>query len=130
MKGITPVIATILMLLITVSIVGIAFTFFSRTTSTATQQVSDQTNQQLAQMSKQVVIDSKNSSAVAIKATGTGTLASTDYNVYVDGALRNCASPASIAPQQVFVCHFGNPPCATGQKVRVTSPANSVEETC
>ncbi len=130
MKGISPVIATILLLLITVAIVGIAFNFFTQTTSTTTQQVQDTTEQQLNQFGKQISLEAITNDSVTLRGTGSSSIPGNEIQVYVDGAVRTC-SPAmgTIAPQQVQTCTF-SPECTTGQEIKATSPANSVTETC
>ncbi len=56
-KGITPVIATILLLLITISMVGFAFVFFQRTTQTAARSGEEQLNQTTGQITTLFSID-------------------------------------------------------------------------
>lgn len=80
MKGITPVIAVILLLLITISIVGIAFTFFQRTTQAATQSGEQQLEQQINLVSGRLVIESVTPSAVYLRNVGARDVSS--YNVY------------------------------------------------
>ena len=130
MKGISAVIATILLLLITISIIGFAFVFFGRVTTTTTQSVENQTNQQLIQFSKQINVDNFNLTSVTIRATGTGTIGSSELQIYVDGSPRTC-SPAltSITPGTVQTCNF-SPGCSSGSKLRVVSPANSIDINC
>ena len=130
MKGISAVIAVILLLLITISVVGFAFLFFSRITTTAGQAAENQTQQQLIQFSKQVNIDASNTTSVTIRSIGTGTIAGGEIQVYVDGSPRTCV-PAlpNIPPGNVQTCDF-TPACPNGQKIRVVSPANSVEVNC
>jgi flagellin-like protein len=138
MKGISPVIATILLLLITVAIVGIAFSFFSRTTSTTTATVEQQMNQQENQMAKLVVIDAYNATSVTIRSlsTGTVTIGTTELNVYVNGTLRSCNPPlAAFVPQTttaVQTCNFGSAPisCTSTTTLIVAAPGNQDQKTC
>ncbi len=70
MKGITPIVATILLLLITISMVGFAFVFFQRTTQTAAQSGEEQLNQQISQMGGIFRIDTWNENHTYIRNTG------------------------------------------------------------
>lgn len=129
MKAISTLIAVILLLLITISVIGLSAVFFSRITSTASQAAQNETSEQLARLSKQVNIDAYNSTSVTIRSTGTGTIAASEIQVYVAGSPRTC-SPAltAIAPGSIQTCNF-SPPCA-GQALRVTAPASSIEVNC
>ena len=132
MKGIEAIIAVILLLLITISVVGFAFVFFSRITATSGAAAENQTQQQIIQFSKQVGIDSYSSTSVAIRNVGTGTIGGGEVAVYITGAPVTC-SPAlgSIAPSTVQTCTFGGgATCPAGSKVRVSGPANSVDQGC
>ena len=58
MKGITPVVAIILLLLITISMVGFAFVWFTRIGELTTQQTQTQLQSQLDAAAQKVRIDS------------------------------------------------------------------------
>ena len=57
MKGITPVIAIILLMLITISMVGFAFVWFNRVTSEIGGEITTQTQATVAQAQTKVTID-------------------------------------------------------------------------
>src|SRR3989344_2865569 len=135
MKGIEAIIAVILLLLITISVVGFAFLFFSRIT-TAGQAAENQTTEQLIQFSKQIGIDAYNGSQVTIRNTGTSTIGATEISIYVNGAPRVC-NPAmsNLVAGSVQTCDYvrgvgASAACGGGQKLRVTSPANSLDVNC
>lgn len=130
MKGISVVIASILMILITIGVIGFVYIFFSRITSTAGSAAQNQSEEQIAQFSKQILIDALNSTSVTIRNTGTSSIAPSEISVYADGSPRSC-NPAisAIAPRSTQTCNF-SPPCTTGQKIKVSSPTNSMEESC
>lgn len=98
-KGITPVIAVILLLLITISIVGIAFTFFQRTTEAATTTGSRQIEQQVSQIGTQFAIDGVDKNRVYIRNIGTSPLSNLKF--YVNNVDVNYTGPASLAPNSV-----------------------------
>ena len=133
MKGIEAIIAVILLLLITIAVVGFAFVFFSRITSTAGAAAENQTSQQLIKSSKQINIDTFNSTGVSIRNTGTGTMDTTEIAVYIDGVARTCTwsgAGTAMAPGTVRTCLLTPGTCPPGSKFRVTSPSNSVDQSC
>ncbi|MBI2578146.1 MAG: LamG domain-containing protein [Candidatus Aenigmarchaeota archaeon] len=86
MRGITPVVAIILLLLITISMVGFAFMFFTRTAQTSAESGEEQLEQQLQQASGQFSIEGTSPSAqVYVRNRGSAPLA--NFSVYVDDAL-------------------------------------------
>ncbi len=85
MKGITPVIAIILLLLITISIVGFAMIFFSRTAETAANQTETELAQQTQLMATSFQIDSTGIGSVYIRNRGTENIPAGFVNVYLDG---------------------------------------------
>ncbi len=92
-KGITPVIAIILLLLITISIVGFSFMFFQRTTETASQSGEEQLKQQTSQAGTQLRIEAA-SPSYEISVRNTGTNKASNIAVYVDGKPATLENPA------------------------------------
>jgi len=131
MKGITPIIAVILLLLITVSMVGFAFVWFNRMMITATNQTGSQIESQTQQVGKTIRIDSISAGAVSVRNTGSITIQTSEVSVYVAGALRTTAqcawTTAPITPGSTSVCTIV---CPASQVVRVTAPGNYDEVTC
>lgn len=82
-KGITPVIAVILLLLVTISITGFAFMFFGRTAETAGGQVETELEKQTSAIGENFVVESVDSSKVYIRNLGTQEL--NNLNFYVNG---------------------------------------------
>ena len=98
MKAITPVVSIILLLLITVSIIGVAFTFFSGMLGTTAQAGEEELKHQIQQMSQAFIIENVNENKVTIRNRGTGDIASVDFyvnNVHVD-ALGPIITPGSV----------------------------------
>lgn len=127
MKGITPVIAIILLLLITISMVGFAFVWFSRMTVGITNQTGEQIQQQIAAASKKVSIDSVTTANIWIRNIGTATIPIGEIGVYVNGAKVTCTWSGSISPGSVSACGVG---CSAGGTVRATAPGNYDERGC
>lgn len=93
MKGISPIIATILILLITVAIVGIAYTFFIRTTQTTTVAVDTSTQTLVANSMVQLSMDSISSNGIFIRNSGTAAEPAGDVAVYINGRPVNVTTP-------------------------------------
>ncbi len=98
-KGISAVIAVILLLLITIAIVGFAFTFFQRTTQTTTQSGEQQLQQQISQVGSQLSIDGVDKNQVYIRNLGTMPL--TGLSFYVNSVQVGYAGPALLNSSQV-----------------------------
>src|SRR3989344_7559884 len=106
MKGITPVIAIILLLLITISMVGFAFVWFQRVAQTATDSADNALDTQLSQQNQKVRIDSTSGTTIYLRSTGSQSLPASSVALYVNGTLvtsGNCPS-ASQASCATFSC--------------------------
>src|SRR3989338_11605178 len=84
MKGITTVIAILLLLLITLSVTGITAIFVNRLTDMAGQSAQNEASNQVIKISKQVIIDSWSPASVSIKSIGSGRISSSEIAVYVN----------------------------------------------
>ena len=135
MKGITPVIAIILLLLITISMVGFAFVWFSRVTSSAGSQIENSTFAELRRQGQRITIENINPSAatVTVRNSGTVSIADTELALYTNNVLLTpgCTwSPTSIAPGARTTCDFNSSACATGTTVKVVAPGGQDLSTC
>jgi len=129
MKGITPVIAVILLLLITISMVGFAFVWFSRVAQTATEQTEKQLQTDLDRQGKKVAIDNIGSGSVTLRNIGTSNIAAGDLKLYVNNTAQAACDAVSIAAGGTSTCNL-NPPCGDGGTMKVTSPGNQDQITC
>ena len=132
MKGITPVIAIILLLLITISMVGFAFVWFQRVAQTATDSADNALDTQLSQQNQKVRIDSTSGTTIYLRSTGSQSLPASSVALYVNGTLvtsGNCPS-ASQASGATFSCASSVQLCSGSSKVKVTTPGNTDEVTC
>ena len=133
-KGITPVIAVILLLLITIAMVGFAFIWFSRVLTTATNATQAQLENQLSAQAKKISIDNVNPSAsprvVSIRNIGTQTISTSEIALYIGGAPTAISCPSSLAPGTATACTWATTACNTGTRVKVTAPGNFDEVLC
>ncbi len=131
MKGITPVIAIVLLLLITVAIVGFAFGFFQKILGIATEKTEEQVGGQTSSLSATIDIDNVYAGGVTVRNTGSDSISTGTLIVYVDNELSDCAwgGSGTIAAGGVASCAKASF-CADGNSVKVTGPANKVTETC
>ncbi len=135
MKGITPVIAVVLLLMIVIALAGFAFVWFQgawRTMSGAAQQ---QLQQQQEAMLKTVKIDNVNvdedtqTTTIYIRNTGALNVTKDELGVYIDNALATCTwSDDTIEPNEVETCTVDNVVCTTS--VKVTAPGSTDEVNC
>ncbi|MBI5346995.1 MAG: hypothetical protein HZB66_00095 [Candidatus Aenigmarchaeota archaeon] len=130
MKGITPVVAVVLLLLITVAIVGFVFGFFQKILGIATEKTEEQTQSQTGALASTISIDNVYAGGVAVRNTGSASLNTSILVVYVNSVLSNCTwSSATIAAGGIASCTKTSF-CATGDSIKVTGLANKVTETC
>ena len=97
MKGITPIIAIIMLLMITIALVGFAYVFFSGTMESATNATSAQLEQQMNIMGENFVIEAVDKNTVIIRNTGIADLKNIKFYVH----------PEVKIPSKVWI--FENP---------------------
>ncbi len=126
-KGITPVVAVILLLLITISVAGFAAIFMQRLTQGAAESGEAQLNQQLSSIGSFDVINIDRNK-VYIQNTGAGTLSGLSF--YADGSVVQNVTPASI-PQGAaaeITLNASQLAMVPGDKLRVTSAGYQQEK--
>src|SRR3989338_7811403 len=107
MKAVSPIIAVILLLVITISLVGVAFLFFSRTTEQTGEQVGGVAEQQLKQLGADLKIDSAvvlldGSGKVYIRNTGSVPIPASALGFYVnDQPVAANSAATTIEPNKV-----------------------------
>ena len=135
MKGITPVIAIILLLLITISMVGFAFVWFQRVAQTATSGTESQLTNQLNTQSQTIAIDNVDdtNNNITLRHSGTVNMDTSQVSVYVAGAKVACAwdSPGAWAAKAFKSCTVvGGFACSGTTQIRATSPGGQDSTTC
>lgn len=133
MKGITPVIAIILLLLITISMVGFAFVWFSRVTQQSTTEIGKQIETNVAKSAKTITIPAVTTTTVSVRNTGSATITTAELAVFVDGGPRTCTwsgAITSLAPSAVGTCTFSGAACSSPSIIKVDAPGNSDQVVC
>ncbi len=104
-KGITPVIAIILLLIITISMVGFSFVFMQRTRETAEQSGEKLLAQQLTQagMLFEIINVDKNKVTIRNKGTNLSNLA-----FFVNNEVIDYSGPASLAPESIGIYYLND----------------------
>ncbi len=131
MKGISAVIATILLLLITIAIVGFAFGFFQRIVQSSSGSATTQLDTTLAQTGQFVNIDNAADTSVTLRNTGTGAISTSSLSFYVAGASITCTfvpDPTTIAPSALESCTLRT--SCSGQTLRVTTAGGEDSYPC
>ncbi len=132
MKGITPVIAIILLLMITISLVGFTFVWFQRITSSAMNSTQQNLQNQQKQIGTILSIDNidKTNGKVYVRNSGSFTVDTDSIAVYVnDTEMITCTwSGTSIEPGKVASCTNSTiKSCGT---VKVTSGGSTDMKSC
>lgn len=117
-KGITPVVAVILLLLITVAIVGFAFGFFQRAFTTSSQQAQRETERLTESVGASFRIENAKDTLITLRNTGTGPLNTALLSVYVADVMKACTwSAGNITVSGIGTCTLSS--ACTGSQVRV-----------
>ncbi len=121
-KGITPVIAIILLLLITIAIVGFAFMFFQRTTETAAASGEQQLSNMLSQMASRPRIEGAAGDTVYVRNTGSTDLSKGSLGFFADGQQKKIISGNDvIKPNEVGTYVLSGFDAQAVSKLKVTS---------
>jgi len=130
MKGITPVIAVILLLLITISLVGFAFIYFSRITETVQTNTESQLENQLQNQQKRIRIESAAGTTVAVRNIGTVTINPAEFAVFFNNSLDTGCVFTALGPQSVGTCTLTLTANCQDQTIRVSTPGGSDSRIC
>src|SRR3989304_6730088 len=129
MKGITPIVAVILLMLITISMVGFAFVWFSRISTISTEKIENQTEKLLTV--KTVRIENALGTAVDIRNTGDAQITSADLAAFVNNVRVTISScnPSPVPVNSLSTCTLASA-CSTGATLRISSPGGADTTTC
>ena len=134
MKGVTPIIAIILLLLITISIVGFTFVWFNRFSQNLTDRTGDSLDKQTNLLKKQIRIDEVTKNSIFLRNVGSSdikfeelliTIGDTDINLNDE-----CTGNKTISAGVIKKCSFSEQTCNTGEKIRIIAPGNDDEINC
>ena len=130
MKGITPVVAVILLLLVTIAVVGFAFGFFQRILGITGSAGENQTQEAILRGAKTISIDHANLTGVAIRNTGTQTIVAADLNVFVGTVLGTCtwSPPLPLVVRLTSTCTLASN--CVNSIIRVVAPGNEDSKRC
>ncbi|HLD85700.1 MAG TPA: archaellin/type IV pilin N-terminal domain-containing protein [archaeon] len=132
MKGITPVISIILLLMIAIAIIGFAFYWFTSVSKTAQSETDKALQQTKKQINTAAIIDNIDSvnNQTAIKNIGTETISINELIIYVDNALiasTSCPGTALAAGKTVTCTNSTINGCST---IRITTIGSGDEKSC
>jgi len=130
MKGITPIIAIVLLLMITISMAGFAFIWFQRIGTTALNATQAGVVAQQQAAGKLIAIDNVDVSGgkITIRNIGSYTIQSTELSVYKDGSSVTCTwDKTSVPPGGIITCTATISGCTT---IKVTAPGNQDQVAC
>jgi len=130
-KGITPVIAIILLMMITIALAGFTYIWLQGVFKTSSNNTKTQLEQQQRSMMKTIRIDSATSGTgeLAIRNTGSESITSNEIAVFVNGTKVGCTGLGDIAPGSVGTCNISGG-CGSNDEVKVTAPGNSDVALC
>ena len=139
MKGITPVVAVILLLMITIVIIGFATGFFQQVIATTgegavgTASKTTEQYQKVAQFSG--AGDDGTDTKVTVKSVGAVDIPVAEIAVLIDGVAQNCAwqdvSGSSITTVTgIGVCFLASTLCPTDDVVTISSPGMESSGEC
>ncbi|MFH1420914.1 MAG: archaellin/type IV pilin N-terminal domain-containing protein [Candidatus Aenigmatarchaeota archaeon] len=134
MKGITPVIATILLLMITIAMVGFAFVWFQNIWVDIGGGVKNATDTQMSNMNMKIRIENAksgvapNASMITVRATGSENVPTSQIGVYANDIPLDCSgnwAPEILPAGATTTCTLpaSDPPAfAAGSKIKASSP--------
>ncbi len=131
MKGITPVISVILLLLVAIAIVGFASGFFQRVLGTASSGAEEQLETGVGQLSQSIRIESAGLEKVIIRNIGSQDVDTAKLVIFANDISRASVlcTPPEISPQEITECAI-EPACVAGETVKVSGPSNSDTAVC
>jgi len=129
-KGITPVVATILLLIIVIAIVGYSFGFFQRILTTSGTTAESGTSDLTCLIIQSVAIDSMSGTNLYVRNTGSTALSTSSIAIYVNGLSDGCTwASDTINPNEVKLCTLAQA-CASGSVLKITTAGISTQMTC
>ena len=137
MKGITPIITVILLLLIAVVMVGFAFGFFSNIFTVSKTETESALNTTVSIYGKQIRVDNIDTQAlrvVTVRAVGPRGLNVGEVSIYnASGSLAittgTCPS-GTVNPGGTGSCTLISNGCMSGSTLRVVAPGNTDTKVC
>lgn len=139
MKGITPIIAIMLLMMVTIAMIGFAYFWFTKIMDRAKNNTEEMMKGENEKYQKTIAIDSLSpqggDSYIYIRNTGTGIVYPSELSFYVAGAMHTCVftdpliQTNGIVPGVVAPCKITGTNCS-GLDVKVTGPGNTDDLNC
>ena len=136
MKGITPIITVILLLLIAVVMVGFAFGFFSNIFTVSKTETESALNTTVSIYGKQIRVDNIDTQAlrvVTVRAVGPRGLNIGELSIYnASGSSVTTGScpTTAVNPGGTGICNLATNGCMSGSTLRVVAPGNTDTKVC
>ncbi len=130
MKGITPVIAIILLMMVTIAMVGFTYIWMKRVFSTTANSTSEQINSEQAKIAQRIsIIKASNSTGeITIRNIGSQSIETSKLATFVNGNLVSCDwGTSKLAPGDIATC---SATCPAGKEVDVNAPGGTDTATC
>lgn len=129
MKGITPIMASILLMMITISILALSYDFFTSIFKTVSMKSESYMKSKILVFGR-IVIDNINENSITIRNIGAFNVSTTSIAVYVNDKLITCNWDKKIVkPRELATCYKSNF-CRKGDFIKITSPSNVDEGRC
>ncbi len=138
-KGVSTIIATILLLLVVIAIVGYSFGFFQSFFGQATSTGTEQLESVQGTLQQAAGIETATSNGFVIRNTGTASLTLSQLGVFVNNAPVSCSlwstptnntTITNVTSRGFANCTFVGATCTSGATLRVTTPGLSDTFTC
>jgi FlaG/FlaF family flagellin (archaellin) len=123
MQGVSTIIVTILLLMISVSLASFAYVFFTQMVTATTETGSEAVEQISTSLLAGMKIDSLTSNTIYIRNTGKVNL--TQFSVYVNDVQASSSAPSSISPGAVEPIALSSS-LNSGDIVKVTSGQGAI----
>jgi uncharacterized protein YpmB len=123
MQGISTIIVTILLLMISVSLASFGYIFFTQVMSSTTQAGTEAIEQVSTSLLAGMKIDSISTNSVYVRNTGKVNL--TQFAVFVNDALVSSSAPSSVLPGDVATITLSSS-LNSGDVVKVTSGQGAI----
>lgn len=131
MKGVTPIIAVVLLLLIVIALAGFAFVWFQTAWKTMATAAEQQMTQQQASMMKTIKIDNIEKGAtnttIYVRHTGSLNISISELAVYIDNTLATCTWSADILEPNTVITCIANLVCSNTVKVSAPGSEDAVQ---
>ena len=124
MRGMSSIVAVVLLVIITVALVGVVATNFQSLTQSSAQQAQQQTEATSQRLTQTVRIESASGTELVVRSTGTTTVQTSKLAVFIDSVLTGCTwDVAEMEQDELAICVYAAP-CAPDSEVKVISPGN------